>query len=253
MEPLSDLEIESACEILDRRREESPGGLSDLPSIVAALTAHLGGRITPTSLTAEYRRWKRAERMSREYGSVEDEHGGDMDSVPVEDQMDEGSVVSMVIGRLIDYIGEERLTQARLVTTRSMRRLRPGQTARGARGPGSEMGIAWLTCAVIIESTSGAEAVLPECRFHCLIRHRFGPAVSFFRQRLDIDAAESTAKRVMSKLTAIRALYSHSRSASDFAAAIGVTRANISHHARKFAEKALEADPRARLSGVRMG
>lgn len=261
MTKLTGEQLESACELIETRRRDQNRGTDEVPSIIAELLKdrRLAALTDAASLLAAYRAWKRKQRVLEDHGdAVEESTDPDAFDLTAATELsgDPGPAVQAVIGKLLEYLGHSMVKQSSTLRA-SQRRLEPGETARAEKGfgeitlPNGER-IQWLAAAVIIERNGVPVKCLPECRYRGVRTWRGKRVVEF--GRIVLDGSEADLKRMMSSFGALLYLYNGPgamSSARKLAAALGITVANVSHHARRLAGKNIKAGGHFRFPSLR--
>ncbi len=252
---ISDAEkIEICCELVNTEFEKTRDGRTGplafrdnekLAKLIGDLCAGpLSGYIDAPTLTQAFKDWRRRQSVAETFGSGEDDAG--LENAIAETAPEGASVVSLVLGMLFSYMGEEAILKRKVRTVGTMRRLKEGETARGVKGPGSLAGTDWITCATIIEKDGGVVAVLPEAHLSCVWKNQARLS------RKVVTMSGFDVKRLNAKWAAIIALFKSGKLAIEVAKAFDVSRQLLSHHQRNFAEKRLATDPSARVGGVKL-
>ncbi len=257
MSTLSGEQLEAACELVETMRMDRE---TEAAEIIAELcAAKLKAVITSAELTPAYNKWKRRQRIVEDHG---DETGAatDPDTLEAPEPVapDAGCAVQEIIGKLLTYMGQSMLRE-KYVWKSSEIRLREGETILKRNTPGCitlpcGTFVEWIICAILIQKDGVAVRALPECRYRSRLTRGGRETISYDRMTCVESAANM--KALASSVGALQYLYCGGKSfpghqltsARRLAAALGVTVANISHHMRNMAGKAVAPGGHARFA-----
>lgn len=258
---LSGDQLESCCLLVETRRIDREQEISVV--IDDLCSNELADYICREQLLPAYQKWKRKQRLIEDHG---DDTGAATDPDELEAPAaappeDGGDVVKEVIGKLLTYMGQSMLRE-KYVWKKSEVRLRAGESIERITGPGEitlpdGKRVEWLISALLIQRGGVTVRALAECRWRA--RHSRGGHVTIHFQRLTCKASEANMKALASSVGALQYLYFGERqfpghkmtSARRLAAALGITVANLSHHMRNMAGKAMAPGGQARFAPLR--